>query len=139
RHHARGERQRWLHLVRAADDEPVDEADARSANADQDIAGTRLRIRRLLDHEPIRRPELTADDAAHLISLGISQLWRAGERTPKTRSRRVVALAVPRPARGSPARPSCCRRDRWRRRTCRRPGGPASGPPRPRRPARAAG
>jgi len=41
---ARRERQRRLHLVKPAGHQPVDEADARGADPDQDLAGTRLRI-----------------------------------------------------------------------------------------------
>jgi hypothetical protein len=80
---ARGERQRRLDLVKPADHQPVDEAHARGACPDQDLAGTRLRVGRLLQHQPIRRAELPAHHAAHHASSSIQVAdGRAGSRRP---------------------------------------------------------
>src|SRR5690606_13302690 len=133
---ARGEGKLGDELVLLLDDERVGKVDPGGLHRDQDLAGTRNRIGRLLDHQRLRRSPGLAKYGFHAVSvatfdarpLGRSRLMRKADltmtdpahhrargakRTPvssSVASQSRAAAAVSRAAGGTVAKPSGPRR-----------------------------
>ena len=71
---ARREGQRRLELILAADNQGVDEVDARGSDLEHHGARPRRRLLHLVNHERARRSELGANHLAHWATVGVDGL-----------------------------------------------------------------